>query len=48
MRTSPSTTSRRLRYCCTAGEALNPAVFDKFFELTGIMLREGFGQTETA
>ena len=37
-----------LRYCCTAGEALNPAVFDKFFELTGIMLREGFGQTETA
>lgn len=36
-----------LRYCCTAGEALNPAVFDRFFELTGIKLMEGFGQTET-
>ena len=36
-----------LRYCCTAGEALNPAVFDKFKELTGISLLEGFGQTET-
>ena len=36
-----------LRYCCTAGEALNPAVFDKFEKLTGIRLMEGFGQTET-
>ena len=36
-----------LRYCCTAGEALNPAVFDRFKELTGISLMEGFGQTET-
>lgn len=36
-----------LRYCTTAGEALNPAVFDKFKALTGIELREGFGQTET-
>ena len=36
-----------LRYCCTAGEALNPAVFNKFKELTGISLMEGFGQTET-
>ena len=36
-----------LRYCCTAGEALNGAVYDKFFRLTGIRLREGFGQTET-
>ena len=36
-----------IRYCCTAGEALNPAVFDKFKELTGISLMEGFGQTET-
>ena len=36
-----------LRYCCTTGEALNPAVFDKFKELTGISLMEGFGQTET-
>ena len=36
-----------LRYCCTAGEALNAAVYDKFRELTGIRLMEGFGQTET-
>lgn len=36
-----------LRYCCTAGEALNAAVYDKFYELTGIRLMEGFGQTET-
>ncbi|MBR4388474.1 MAG: AMP-binding protein [Prevotella sp.] len=36
-----------LRYCCTAGEALNPAVYDKFYSLTGIRLMEGFGQTET-
>ncbi len=36
-----------LRYCCTAGEALNPAVFDHFKELTGITIYEGFGQTET-
>jgi len=36
-----------LRYCCTAGEALNPAVYEKFYELTGIRLFEGFGQTET-
>ena len=34
-----------LRYCCTAGEALNPAVYNKFFELTGIKMKEGFGQT---
>lgn len=36
-----------LRYCCTAGEALNAAVYDTFYELTGIRLMEGFGQTET-
>ncbi|MBO7472254.1 MAG: AMP-binding protein [Bacteroidaceae bacterium] len=36
-----------LRYCTTAGEALNAAVYNKFFELTGIRLMEGFGQTET-
>ncbi|MDR3267716.1 MAG: AMP-binding protein [Tannerella sp.] len=36
-----------LRYCTIAGEALNPAVFDTFYKLTGIKLMEGFGQTET-
>ena len=36
-----------LQYCTIAGEALNPAVFDTFYKLTGIKLMEGFGQTET-
>ena len=36
-----------LKYCTTAGEALNGAVYDKFLEHTGIHLMEGFGQTET-
>lgn len=36
-----------LEYCCTAGEALNASVFDEFHKLTGIELKEGFGQTET-
>lgn len=36
-----------LEYCTTAGEALNPAVFEKFYEKTGIRMMEGFGQTET-
>ena len=33
-----------LQYCTIAGEALNPAVFDTFYKLTGIKLMEGFGQ----
>ena len=36
-----------LEYCTTAGEALNAAVFQKFYDATGIKLFEGFGQTET-
>lgn len=36
-----------LQYCTTAGEALNSAVYEKFYEATGIRLMEGFGQTET-
>ena len=36
-----------LRYCTTAGEALNAAVYEKFRQFTGIRLMEGFGQTET-
>lgn len=36
-----------LTRCTIAGEALNPSVFEKWKELTGISLREGFGQTET-
>lgn len=36
-----------LEYCTTAGEALNPKVFDEWERLTGHKLMEGFGQTET-
>lgn len=36
-----------LRYCTIAGEALNPSVYDRWKQLTGIKLMEGFGQTET-
>ncbi|MDR2898467.1 MAG: AMP-binding protein [Spirochaetaceae bacterium] len=35
-----------LSYCTTAGEALNPEVYDRFLEMTGIRLYEGYGQTE--
>lgn len=31
----------------TAGEALNPEVFNKFYEITGKKIYEGYGQTET-
>ena len=36
-----------LEYCTIAGEALNPAVYEQFLQLTGIKLREGYGQSET-
>jgi acetyl-CoA synthetase len=36
-----------LKYCTTAGEALNAQVFETFRQLTGIKLMEAFGQTET-
>ena len=36
-----------LKYCCIAGEALNPDVFNNWYKATGIKLMEGFGQTET-
>lgn len=36
-----------LKWGTIAGEALNPSVYNEFYELTGIKLREGFGQTET-
>ncbi|MDR1678864.1 MAG: AMP-binding protein [Prevotellaceae bacterium] len=35
-----------LEYCTIAGEALNPVVYEQFYQLTGIKLREAFGQTE--
>ena len=36
-----------LKYATTAGEALNPEVFNRFKEYTGLSLMEGFGQTES-
>ncbi len=36
-----------LTHCCTAGEALNPEIYNKWFEATGLKIYEGFGQTET-
>ncbi|MEE3463742.1 MAG: AMP-binding protein [Candidatus Cryptobacteroides sp.] len=36
-----------LKYCTTAGEALNPSVFEEFHRRTGIWIHEAFGQTET-
>ena len=35
-----------IQHCTTAGEPLNPEVFEKWKELTGHELREIFGQTE--
>jgi len=36
-----------LKWCTIAGEALNPAVYEQFHQMTGIKLREGYGQSET-
>ncbi len=36
-----------LKYAVTAGEPLNPEVYNKFHEFTGLKLMEGFGQTES-
>ena len=36
-----------LTHCCSAGEALNPEIFNKWEEATGLEIYEGFGQTET-
>jgi len=35
-----------LKHCSVAGEPLNPEIFEKFLEGTGIKLRECYGQTE--
>ncbi|MBQ2389377.1 MAG: AMP-binding protein, partial [Clostridia bacterium] len=36
-----------IEYATTAGEALNPEVFNQFKKATGLTIMEGFGQTET-
>lgn len=35
-----------IKYATTAGEALNPEVYNRFYEQTGLKLMEAFGQTE--
>ncbi len=35
-----------IRHATTAGEALNPEVFNRFEKATGLQVAEGFGQTE--
>lgn len=37
-----------IHHCTTAGEPLNPEVFYRFKEATGLEIHEGFGQTETS
>lgn len=36
-----------LTHCCSAGEALNPEIFNQWLKATGLKIYEGFGQTET-
>lgn len=36
-----------LQHCTTAGEALNPQVYNVWLKETGLKIFEGFGQTET-
>jgi len=37
-----------IRHTSVAGEPLSPEVYSKFKELTGLEIREGFGQSETS
>jgi acetyl-CoA synthetase len=36
----------KLKYAVIAGEPLNPEVYNQFLRLTGLKVREGYGQTE--
>ncbi|MBR2614231.1 MAG: AMP-binding protein [Clostridia bacterium] len=36
-----------LTHCCSAGEALNADIFNKWKDATGLEIHEGFGQSET-
>lgn len=43
----PADAFSKVRYATTAGEALNPEITERFHKITGLLIREGFGQTET-
>ncbi|ADG83526.1 AMP-binding protein [Thermincola potens] len=36
-----------IKHCSTAGEPLNPEVYERFYRETGIRIFDGFGQSET-
>lgn len=36
-----------IQTCCNAGEPLNPEIWRKWLELTGVKMTEGFGQSES-
>lgn len=36
-----------VEHACIAGEPLNPEVFKRFYDITGIRLTEGYGQSES-
>lgn len=38
---------KNVSYVTTAGESLNPSIIEQFENVTGLLIREGFGQTET-
>ena len=37
-----------IKHCTTAGEPLNPEVYNRFLEQTGLEIVEGFGQSESS
>ncbi len=43
----PSDAFSCVRYATTAGEALNPEITKRFQDITGLLIHEGFGQSET-
>lgn len=43
-----STYSLRIRQCVAAGEPLNPEIIEKWKQGTGLVVRDGYGQTESS
>ena len=36
-----------VKHCCTAGEPLSPSIVEEFKNLTGLVIHEGYGQSES-